>query len=79
MFLGKCKFTEEEMREIEDRIGFEEMKKDKFSNLGDVKELNQFFRKGEIGSRKAQFTVRLPFGRARCWIGCARSGCLELV
>ncbi|CAF9933520.1 MAG: hypothetical protein HETSPECPRED_008685 [Heterodermia speciosa] len=57
-FLGKSQLTEERMTEIESKIGFEEMKKDKFSSLGDVKEFNQFFRKGEIGSWKDQFTVR---------------------
>ncbi|KAL8723354.1 MAG: hypothetical protein Q9225_000337 [Loekoesia sp. 1 TL-2023] len=55
-FLG-LELSERKFSEIRRKIGFEEMKKDRFSGLGDVKEFNQFFRKGEIGSWRAQFTV----------------------
>ena len=40
------------------KIGFEEMQQTAFSGLEDVKEFNEFFRKGEIGSWKDQSTVR---------------------
>jgi hypothetical protein len=33
------------------------MKKDDFSNMHEIKEFQGFFRKGEIGSWKEQFTV----------------------
>lgn len=55
-FLG-IQVPEERMKEVRRKIGFEEMKSTSFSGLGDVKEFNEFFRKGEIGSWKGLFTV----------------------
>ncbi|KAI4178553.1 MAG: hypothetical protein LQ346_007408 [Caloplaca aetnensis] len=50
--------TQEKLDEVVRKIGFGEMQKTAFSGLKDVKEFNEFFRKGEIGSWKDQFTVR---------------------
>lgn len=49
--------TKERLEGVVRKIGFEEMQKTSFSGLKDVKEFNEFFRKGEIGSWKDQFTV----------------------
>ncbi|KAL9025109.1 MAG: hypothetical protein Q9180_007725 [Flavoplaca navasiana] len=46
------------LEQVMRKIGFEEMQKTAFSGLKDVKEFNEFFRKGEIGSWKDQFNVR---------------------
>lgn len=50
--------TKERLEGVVPKIGFEEMRKTSFSGLKDVKEFNEFFRKGDIGSWKDQFTVR---------------------
>ena len=42
---------------IEKKTSFERMKSDRFSNLKEIAQLEDFFRKGEIGSWKGQFTV----------------------
>ncbi|KAI4282981.1 MAG: hypothetical protein L6R38_002507 [Xanthoria sp. 2 TBL-2021] len=54
----KVEVTKERLECVIKKIGFEEMQKTSFSGLKDVKEFNEFFRKGEIGSWKDQFTVR---------------------
>ncbi|KAL8758467.1 MAG: hypothetical protein Q9199_001485 [Rusavskia elegans] len=54
----KVEVTKERLEGVVKKIGFEEMQKTSFSGLKDVKEFNEFFRKGEIGSWKDQFTVR---------------------
>jgi hypothetical protein len=42
---------------IKTATSFETMKKEKFSSHPEIEELKHFFRKGEIGSWKDQFTV----------------------
>lgn len=42
---------------IRDRTAFETMKSDRFSNLSEIAELGDFFRKGKVGSWKEQFTA----------------------
>jgi hypothetical protein len=42
---------------IAHKTSFKEMKKDAFSNMHEIKEFKGFFRKGEIGAWKDQFTV----------------------
>lgn len=53
-FLG-LEVTPEKLALVREKVAFETMKKDDV--LGDVKEFNQFFRKGKVGSWKEQFTV----------------------
>jgi hypothetical protein len=42
---------------IREKTSFANMKSDEFSNLKEIEELGSFFRRGEIGSWKDQFTV----------------------
>jgi hypothetical protein len=49
--------SDEQLREVERKIGFTAMQQTEFSALKDVKEFSRFFRKGEIGSWKEHFTV----------------------
>ncbi|KAK5659319.1 hypothetical protein OQA88_1412 [Cercophora sp. LCS_1] len=55
-FLG-VDVSEEQLSEVEKKVGFDAMQTTEFSALKDVKEFNKFFRKGEIGSWKEYFTV----------------------
>jgi hypothetical protein len=55
-FLGVC-VSDDQLREVERKIGFTAMQQTEFSGLKDVKEFSKFFRKGEIGSWKEYFTV----------------------
>lgn len=56
-FLG-IELTSEKLKDIKEKVGFTSMQSSEYSGLGDVKELNKFFRKGEAGSWKDYFTVR---------------------
>ena len=47
----------EVMDKIMEKTSFDKMKKDKFSNMHEIEEFRGFFRKGQIGSWKDQFTV----------------------
>jgi hypothetical protein len=47
----------EAVNKITEKTVFNNMKKDDFSNMHEIKEFQGFFRKGEIGSWKDQFTV----------------------
>lgn len=51
----KIELSAAKIDEIVERSNFQTMKSDDV--LGDVKEFNQFFRKGKVGSWKEQFTV----------------------
>ncbi|GAB1318645.1 hypothetical protein MFIFM68171_08855 [Madurella fahalii] len=55
-FLG-VNVSENQLREVEHKVGFTQMQQTEFSALKDIKELSKFFRKGEIGSWKEYFTV----------------------
>lgn len=57
-FLG-VELTPSKLEEVKKAINFSNMKSNEFSGLGDVKELGStFFRKGQVGSWKEQFTVQ---------------------
>jgi hypothetical protein len=56
VFLG-YPLTAEVLGGIREKTSFANMKADEFSNLKEIEELGGFFRKGEIGSWKDQFTV----------------------
>ena len=64
IFRGRSDSTEE-MREIERRLGFEEMEKKKSGSLVDVKELNQFLGKAKLGAGR----LNLPFSEVIYLIG----------
>lgn len=49
--------TAEVMDNIQEKTSFENMKKDSFSDLHEIAQLDSFYRKGKIGSWKDQFTV----------------------
>lgn len=49
--------SDEQLRQVERKIGFEAMQQTEFSALRDVKEFSKFFRRGDIGSWKEYFTV----------------------
>lgn len=51
----KIELSADKINEIVEGSNFQTMKSDDV--LGDVKEFNQFFRKGKVGSWKEQFTV----------------------
>jgi len=55
-FLGYT-LSEELQKLIVEKTSFKAMKEDPFSNMKEIKELNNFFRKGEITSWKKLFTV----------------------
>lgn len=55
-FLGHD-LSDELVRVIQERTGFEKTKQDSFSNLHEIPELSHFYRKGQIGSWKELFTV----------------------
>lgn len=55
-FLGYT-LTPEAIENIKKKTSFEYMKQDKFSNMNEIGGFEGFFRKGEIGSWKDQFTV----------------------
>lgn len=59
-FLGVAGgLTAERLQEILQQVSFSTMKSNEFSGLGDVKELGSaFFRKGQVGSWKEQFSVK---------------------
>ena len=42
---------------IRERTSFDNMKNDSFANMHEINEFKGFFRKGQIGSWKDQFTV----------------------
>jgi hypothetical protein len=53
----ECPLTPEVLGEIREQTSFANMKADEFSNLKEIEELGGFFRRGEIGSWKDQFSV----------------------
>ncbi|KAK4031691.1 P-loop containing nucleoside triphosphate hydrolase protein [Parachaetomium inaequale] len=55
-FLG-VRVSDDQLREVERKIGFAAMQQTEFSALREVKEFSRFFRKGEIGSWKEYFTA----------------------
>lgn len=55
-YLG-YELSEEVIDKIKDATSFSRMKTDRFSNHQEITQLEEFFRKGEIGSWKDQFTV----------------------
>ncbi|ODM23809.1 hypothetical protein SI65_01398 [Aspergillus cristatus] len=66
-FIG-AELSADKLEEIKTQIGFSAMKSNEFSGLGDVKELgSSFFRKGQVGSWKEQFTVEQNERFDRLW------------
>ena len=55
-FLG-YPLTDDVLRKIRVKTSFDNMKKDNFANMHEINEFKGFFRKGQIGSWKDQFTV----------------------
>ncbi len=53
-----CPLTMDVINKIMEKTSFDNMKKDKFSNMHEIAELGEsFFRRGQIGSWKDQFTA----------------------
>ena len=55
-FLG-CAMNEELARTVAERTSFERMKKDRFTDMHEIDELKDFFRKGRTGTWRELFTV----------------------
>ena len=55
-FLG-YPLTDDVVGKIREKTSFDNMKKDSFANMHEINEFKGFFRKGQIGSWKDQFTV----------------------
>lgn len=55
-FLGRP-INDNVVKKIVEEVSFKNMKRNRFSNMHEIKEFHEFFRKGEIGSWKEQFTA----------------------